>query len=635
MLLHRIIGTAGHIDHGKSALVRALTGIDTDRLQEEKERGITIDLGFAHAVLGDNVTLSFVDVPGHERFVKNMLAGVGGIDAVLLVVAADESIMPQTREHFAICRLLGVRRGVVAITKCDLVDRELADLVELELHEYLADTFLASCATVRTSITDGTGLDALLEALKTAVTDAPLRPLDGPLRLPIDRVFSVHGFGTVVTGTVASGSITVGDRLELHPSRTTVVVRGLQVHGQSVERSGAGSRAAINLQGMERADLERGMVLATPGCLRTSHMVDVRLQLLPGLGDIHHLQRVRFHHGAAEVLGRVSLLDADVIPDGGSGLAQLRLEEPYPLVPDDRFIMRRYSPMVTIGGGIVIDAQPVKHRLHELGAADRLRWIEAANPEAKLARWVEEAGIDGIDGTQLKPRLGVTEAGLDQLCHGLVEHHGLVSIRDASPYVVDGRIFQELCQRLLKSVEWFHEEQPLKPGIPKEELRSIVARYVEQRVFDAALERLVTSNDLVRSADGIASPAHQVILDENQQQLSNTLLQRLRTAGLAPPRIEEILQSLEPGNPDVRQLYHHLVRTGKLVRVKERLVFHRDVIDDLIQLLRQRCGEGDLFSVTDFKDWIGVTRKHAIPLLEFLDAQRVTRRVGAARQIIG
>ena len=395
---YRIVGTAGHIDHGKSALVRALTGTDPDRLQEERERGITIDLGFAHLELEDGTRVGFIDVPGHERFVKNMLAGIGGIDAVLLVVAADESIMPQTREHLAICELLGVSSGVVAITKCDLVDDEIAELVELEIRDLLAGSRLATAPIVRTSAETGAGLAALRGALADTLNASGVRPSHDLVRMPIDRIFTVHGFGTVVTGTLLSGRIGTGDRLELLPQATVVTVRGLQVYGEPVESATAGQRTAVNLQGVDTSAATRGDLLVTPGALAPTYMIDARLDMLPEHG-LEQLQRVRFHHGAIETLCRVAILETDEIRAGASGLVQLRLETPYACAPGDRFVVRRYSPMLTIGGGTVLDNLPAKHRHGESAAIELLTRLEGPALEDRVAALAGAAGTRGVDGS--------------------------------------------------------------------------------------------------------------------------------------------------------------------------------------------------------------------------------------------
>ncbi len=627
---YRIVGTAGHIDHGKSALVRALTGVDPDRLQEEKERGITIDLGFADARIRE-LHVGFIDVPGHERFVKNMLAGVGGIDAVLMVVAADESIMPQTREHLAIIRLLGIKAGVVALTKCDLVDDEMAELVGLEVEDLLAGTDLEGAPIVRTSTVSGAGMDALQDELQRVLSSTTARPTEGVLRLPIDRIFTMTGFGTVVTGTLIAGSVAIGDQVEALPSGRAITVRGVQVHGVDQNRAVAGQRTALNLQGVQVEELARGMVLAKPGTLQPSHMIDARLQVLDGF-EIKHLQRLRFHHGAAEVLCRAAVLETDRIR-GTEGYVQLRLESPYPAAPGDRFIVRRYSPVVTIGGGVVLDTMAPKRRRGRT-AVEAMRQLDGADHETRLTVWVDQAGESGLERGALRRRLGCTDDALSSVIAAAVAGDRITEIAGHEPRLVPRTAIERLCTRTLENLRRYHERYPLRPGLPKQDLRSAVAAGLPEPVFDAGLAYLLEQGAIRVAGDGFAIHTHEVSVDDTDRALRDDLLRRFAAQGVAAASPSEILATVSGDTEVVRELFHHLVRNGHLVRIREGLVVDAAALQELIANIQARLQAGERFSVGDFKAWTGLTRKHSIPLLEYLDSARVTRRVGDERERI-
>lgn len=624
---YKIVGTAGHIDHGKSALVRALTGTDPDRLQEEQRRGITIDLGFAHLQLDDGTRVGFVDVPGHERFIKNMLAGIGGIDTVLLVVAADESIMPQTLEHLAICELLGVNSGVVAITKCDLVDGEIAELVELEVQELLAGSLLAQAPIVRTSATSGAGLEALCNALAVTLATAATRPSSPFVRLPVDRVFTMRGFGTVVTGTLLSGQIRAGDKLELLPDGTAVTVRGVQVYGDKVDAATPGQRTAVNLQGIDVDAVTRGNLLVTPGCLAPTYLIDARLRLLPE-HPLERLQRVRFHHGAAEILCRVAVLEGDRIEAGDSGLVQLRLESPYACVPGDRFVVRRYSPMLTIGGGVVLDTAPAKHRPSDPDALALLAALENAPVGERLAALVASHGTSGATEEHLRRRLFATSEQLEAWATALSAERNVLIAQRNPLLLIDGACVAPLEQTALAVIRAYHDEHPLAPTVPKSALVAALPRRLPEAAVDALVEGLAARGEIDEGADGVSLPGHQVSLSDEQERVRDALVQLYEAAGWAPPSLNEAFKQLGAGAEEV---FHLLLRTGELVRLRDELVFRATQLDALVNQLRSRYAPGDSFSVADFKEWTGVSRKHAIPLLEYLDEHRVTRREGDRR----
>jgi selenocysteine-specific elongation factor len=604
-----IVGTAGHIDHGKSALARALTGIETDRLQEEKSRGISIDLGFAHLEVGD-VRFGFVDVPGHERFVKNMLAGATGIDIVLLVIAADESIKPQTREHFEICRLLGVRNGIVVLTKADLVDPDILELVKLEVADFVAGSFLEGAPILPVSNKTGAGLDALREALVLAVPGIPARDQSGPFRLPIDRAFSLRGFGAVVTGTLLSGVVRPEDEVELHPGGRLIRVRGLHVHNQPVAEAAAGQRTAVNLASIDTAELRRGQSLATPGLFEATSVLDCRLELLSSAPPLKHRAPVHFHAGTAEVDAEVRLLEslAPVKP-GASAFVRLLLKEPLLLLPGDRFIVRMFSPVVTIGGGAVIDNHPPR-RIKRSLAAHRLPALESASLEQRAVLLVSEAP-DGIAVPHLTARTGAPYASAGD---ALVRIGGVV-IAAAS--------IRAHADRLRDALGAFHKQNPLLAGLPK------ASAPTPTHLLDAVLTE---SKDVVSDADVIRLVTHRVALKADEDQALGKIESLFRGAGLAVPAVNEVLSQSGLDANRARNLLQILLRNATLVRVSADLIYHRDAISSLKQILAARRGQS--FSVADFKEWTGISRKYAIPLLEFLDRDRTTRRAGDARQIL-
>ena len=627
---YHIVGTAGHIDHGKSALIRALTGTDPDRLQEEQERGITIDIGFAHLELDGGTRVGFIDVPGHERFIKNMLAGIGGIDSVLLVVAADESIMPQTREHLAICELLGVNSGIVAITKCDLVDNEIAELVELEVRDLLTTSQLANAPIVRTSVESGNGLTELRDQLAETLGTFSPRPQHELIRMPIDRIFTVHGFGTVVTGTLLSGRINTGDKLELLPQSTAVTVRGLQVYGEPVESAMAGQRTAVNLQGLDTSAAARGDLLVTPNSLSATYMLDARLDILSE-HSLEQLQRVRFHHGATEILCRVNVLEVEEVRAGGSELVQLRLETPYACAPGDRFVIRRYSPMLTIGGGTVLDNLPSKHRAGEPKTIGLLRRLEGGALKERVALLTAASGSRGADEGHLRHRTFASATHLRSVANSLADAKRLVIAQQTPLIVLDSEVVNNLEETIIEAVRRQHTDHPLMPGLPKSAVAATLPRHLPEVILDVLLDRLSTAQRLGGSSNALALPEHNVILSEPQEHIRAALLTIYEEAGWSPPSISNAWKQLGVTQADGEEVFQLLLRQGKLLRLREDLIFSAARLDVLVDEVRTRYAPGVLFGVADFKSWTALSRKHAIPLLEYLDQQRVTRRQGDQR----
>jgi len=628
-----IVGTAGHIDHGKSALVRALTGIDPDRLEEEKRRGITIDLGFAHLELNGH-RLGFVDVPGHERFVRNMLAGVGGIDLVLLVIAADESIKPQTREHFDICRLLGIERGLVALTKSDLVAPDALELVRLEVAEFLRGSFLEGAPIVPVSSKTGAGLDRLKQELVRAATEVPAKDASHHFRLPIDRSFVMKGFGSVVTGTLVAGSVGVGEEVEVFPQRRRLRVRGLQVHGQSVERAYAGQRTAVNLAGVEAGELERGMTLAAPGLFEPTDRVDVELTLLASAPRLKHGARVHFHQSTMETIAEVRLLDPDQLAPGAQTYAQLRLRDASLLLPGDRFIVRQFSPVITIGGGRVLDAHPEKHKrndpalrlyLDTLASGDRGRVIEAL---------VQRAKGGALTPAQLVTLTGWRHTDLETAAEALVSAGKLRRISAAPLVLVDPGRWAELRVAALAAVDAFHKKEPLLEGLPKQELRErVFAR--SEALFEPILADLVSQGELTLAGDWVKRTGRAVSLSKEEEEARRIIEQAFARAGLTVPAVKEVLTRTAVEPKRAQKIVNILVRDGVLVKVTEDLLFHRAALERLAGLLRgYKQQKGERIAVPAFKELTGVTRKYAIPLLEYLDRQKLTRRVGDERVIL-
>jgi selenocysteine-specific elongation factor len=633
-----IIGTAGHIDHGKSSLVQALTGQDPDRLPEEKRRGITIDLGFADLDLGD-VRIGFVDVPGHERFVKNMLAGVHGIDAVALVIAADEGVMPQTREHFEICRLLGVRQGLVVLTKIDLVEEELLLLVRDEAEELVANSFLEGAPVVAVSARTNAGLDELRATLRQIARDVPVRSPDFVTRLPIDRAFTMKGFGAVVTGTLVAGEISAADELQLLPEGSRVRVRGVQVHGASVDRAGSGQRTAVNLVGVDVANIERGMVLAPIGRLQPTQIVDVQLNVLPTAPrGIRTRSRLRVHIGSAEVLARVRVLESSgEISPGDTGFAQLRFETPVVALHEERFIIRSYSPAETIAGGLVLDPRAKKHRGRELEKThERLKLLLSSNRAIRLSTFVEAAGDQGLRFADIAARTGWT----DEVLAKVVKAIPVKTVVDADGVLISTENFDRLSRLASEEVKLHHKREPLSRGLARETLRERQFAHAAPEVFRAVLAQLEKSGKLVLEKDTVRSSEHEVGLSPADAKLSEAIAQTYERAALEAPVLDQVLTAA--GVPATQRAYSRrilqlLLDNGTLVRVQGEMFFHSRAIDHLKNLLRQYASDHEperLIDVATFKELAGVSRKYAIPLLEYLDGQRITRRAGDRRLIL-
>ncbi len=633
---HLIVGTAGHIDHGKSALVQALTGTDPDRLEEEKKRGITIDLGFAHLDLGHDVRVGFVDVPGHERFVKNMLAGVGGIDLVMLVVAADESIKPQTREHFDICRLLNIPKGMVVITKCDLVDRDIVDLVRLEIQELVRGSFLENAPVVAASARTGEGLDDILNELRRLAEGILSKPVEWPFRLPVDRAFVMKGFGTVVTGTLVAGKVDKDAEVEIFPAVRRVRVRGIQVHNAPAEKAVAGQRTALNLAGIETGEIARGMVLAAPGLFQATSRLDCSLSLLPSARPLKNRARVHFHSGTAETVAEVVLLGLKELAPGNRGYVQLRLADPGLFLPGDRFIVRQFSPVVTIGGGVVLDNLPSRHRLGDPAVNEFLNVLEKGSDEDRLEALVRDTGEAATP--MLTARTGRTVPGLERLGRSLEARKRLVILGQPAGLFVHAGHFAHLSSEVLKELDRFHASSPLMGGLAKEDLRGRIrdrrTQVPSSAVFNAVLRHLEAGRKIEINGEMVRRAGRAIELNPEEAAARDQIVQAFESAGLAVPAASSVLANLKVDRPRAEKILQMLLKERVLVKVAEDLIFHAAALGKLRELLGRQKAKNNRINVGIFKELTGLTRKYAIPLLEYLDRERVTRRQGDERIIL-
>ena len=628
-----VVGTAGHIDHGKTALVKALTGIDADRLEEEKRRGITIDLGFAHMDLpaadGVRLHLGFVDVPGHERFVRNMLAGVGGIDLVLFVIAADESIKPQTREHFDILQLLGVSRGITVLTKSDAVDPETLDVVRLEVEEFLRGTFLEApkAPIAAVSSLTGAGLDELKRAIALAVADVQARDSEALARLPIDRVFTMKGFGTVVTGTLISGTIRREEELQVFPGGDRVRVRGVQVHGHDSDKAIAGQRTAVNLAGVSTAGLARGMMLAPPDIFAATNVIDVRIRLLASAPrSLKHQSRVHFHCNTMETVAQVVLHESKEVGRGAEVLARLKLGAAALLLPGDRFIIRQFSPVITIGGGVVLDGAPMSRKF----LPDKnLEVFAGTDRAAKLLVRIARRSFHGITVIDLEKESGWRRGVIESAIAGAVQTRQVIRVGDV---LLSSGAWEGMKKQVVGVLDEFHRTNPLVSGINKEELRAQTG--AGQVAFAAILQQLVQEKKLAVSGDLVSLAGRGVVMKDEEAESKKKIDEAFAAAGLKVPALNEVLGGLKIDKVRAQKIVTLLLRDKVLTKVSDELVFHRSALEELRKRVAAHKTKSATIDVATFKELTGVSRKYAIPLLEYLDRERVTKRVGDTRQIL-
>jgi len=633
---HVIVGTAGHIDHGKSALVEALTGTNPDRLEEEKRRGITIDLGFAFLNL-DGVRFGFVDVPGHEKFVRNMLAGVGGIDLVLFVIAADESVKPQTREHFDICRLLGIPRGIIAITKSDKVSSDVLDTVRMETEEFVRDSFLESAPVIAVSARNGAGIEELKHELHRSAQAVSSRDEKRHFRLPIDRAFAMKGFGTVATGTLVAGTLSVEDEVQLYPTQKRARVRGLHSGGQRVARAVAGQRTAANLAGVDITDVKRGMVLAAPGIFQPSSSLDASITLLPTARPLKNRARVHLHQGTTESVAEIIFLDGAAERSAGeTTFVQLKLDVPVVVLPGDRFILRQLSPVVTIGGGRILDTRPARHRRNDAGVKSLLETLERGNKRESLLA-LTEVSARGLTCAETVSRTGWIKSEIRSAASNLAQSGRLRIVGDLnSPdfALVSISVFAESLATMRKAVDAFHAANPLLPGIPKQELRGRAGN-ARAEIFEAALEELLNSAAMVISGDLVQRAGREIALSPEETRAKELIEREFANAGLAVPSFAAVLAKLPVESRRAQKILQILLREKVLVKVADDLVFHQIALKNLREtLVKHRKERGPRLPIGTFKELTGVSRKYAIPLLEYLDREHLTRRVGDERVIL-
>lgn len=629
---HLILGTAGHIDHGKTSLVKALTGIDTDRLKEEKERGITIELGFAHLELPDGTQFGIVDVPGHERFVRAMVAGVGGMDLVMLVIAADEGVMPQTREHLEICQLLGVKKGLVALTKCDMVDDDWLQLVVEEVRDYLVGSFLEEAPIIPVSSKTAAGLEDLKSALAALASEVHEKSTDGPFRLPVDRVFTVAGFGTVVTGTLLSGEIATGDEVEILPSGLTSRVRSVQTHGKKAEHAAAGQRVAVNIQGIEHGDMLRGDVVVPRGAFRTTRAVDARIDYLSSAPrELKHRATLRLHSATYEVPAQVILLDRDVLEPGDSAFVQLRLKSRTLLLPGDRFIVRSYSPQITIGGGVVIDPAPPRRRRRSAQALELLTALGGGEDADKILLLTRESLLSGLPLDELITRSGLSAKRTETALAGLLSQGLLVQVVREPRIFLSKEAFAELKSLLLAGLENYLRDNPLKEGIGKEELKARIPKRSDLRFFGPVLASLEKDGKALADRDLVKKPGHKASAAVDQAGLQSKLENALQKGGAEPPGIKELCDLARCGEKEVLEHLNLLAREGRAVKIKSDIFYAPQPLQALREKLIVYLQEKGEVTPPDFRELTGLSRKFMIPLLEYFDQEKVTIRVGDKR----
>jgi selenocysteine-specific elongation factor len=629
-----ILGTAGHIDHGKTSLVRAVTGIDTDRLKEEKERGITIELGFAHLDLPNGQHIGVVDVPGHEKFVKNMVAGATGIDIVAMVIAADEGVMPQTREHMEICTLLGVQHGLVALTKVDMVDEEMLELAQEDVKEFTRGSFLENAPIIPVSAVTGQGVPEFVRAVEALAKEVPDRPPSTLFRLPVDRVFTMKGFGTVITGTLVSGRVQVGDPVMVYPSGVTSKVRGIQVHNESVNAAESGQRTAINFQGLDKEAVARGEVLSSPGVLKPSYMVDVHFHFLAaGAKPLKNRSRVRFHTGTSEILGNLILLERDELKPGEATVAQLRLDTPVAVVKGDHYVVRSYSPVRTIGGGQVLNPIPPKHKRLKPEIVAGLKSILGSPPEKLIDFHLDAAGPAGASFGDLRLMTNLTDKQLDGALQAMMSGRAAIQVDKEARTFIHKRNFDLLVQETSADLQAYHKAFPLKSGMLKEELKSKLPPGTDVKLFNLVLNQMIKDNAIVQEEKTVRLKAHKVSLAGDEATLRQDILKIYRQGGLQPPFFRDVVESLKAEPGQAKDVLNHMIEQGLIVRTKEDLFFHAEVIADLKQRLVKFLEENGEINPAQFKEMTGASRKFLIPLFEYFDAKNVTLRVGDVRKL--
>ena len=629
-----ILGTAGHIDHGKTSLIKAVTGINTDRLKEEQQRGITIELGFASMELPSGQRLGIVDVPGHEKFVKNMVAGATGIDIVAMVIAADEGVMPQTREHIEICTLLDVKYGLVVLTKTDLVDEEWLELVLDDVCQFVEGTFLEDSPVVTLSSVTGEGIPEFVKTLDELSVLIPPRSSTGLFRLPVDRVFTMKGFGTVITGTLISGRVKKGDTIIIYPSGITSKVRGIQVYNESANEAEAGMRTAVNFQGLEKASVNRGEILSMPGSLISSYMADVSFHFLnSNKKAIKNRTRVRFHSGTSEILGNLILLDREELNPGDTIVGQLRLDSPVALIKDDRFVIRSYSPIRTIGGGRVLNPIPRKHKRFRTEITEGLESLVEGAPEEIISYHISASAYQGVSLSELKIMTNLPDKQLDRTLQGLLSKKTVIRTDKEKQIYIHYDSFEKLKKEIYDCLDGYHQANPLKPAMFKEELKSKFPSFVSQKLFNLLFNQMIKDGAIVQEEDTIRLATHKVSLAVNQADVKEKILDAYVKGGLTPPYFKELGKSLDIEAPQAKDVLKLLIDEGKIIKAKEDLYFHTDAINDLKKQTVDFLVAQREMTAPQFKEIAKVSRKYLIPLLEYFDSKNITIRIGDIRRL--
>jgi selenocysteine-specific elongation factor len=629
-----ILGTAGHIDHGKSSLVKALTGTDPDRLKEEKERGITLDLGFASLDLPGGNRLGIVDVPGHEGLIKNMLAGVGGIDIVMLVIAADEGVMPQTREHLAICDLLRVKKGLIALTKTDTVEKDWLVLVQDEVREFVKGTFLEKSPIVPVSSKTGENLQTLVQELARLAGEVTPKSSNGVLRLPIDRVFTMKGFGTVITGTLLSGAISVEQEIEILPKGIKTKVRGVQSHNQAVQRSVAGQRTAVNLQGVEKDQLSRGDTIVSAGFFTPTKTLDAKLDLLKqSPRSLKTGSRIRFYNTTQEAIGRITILGGNELAPGREAFVQFRLEQPVIVQHGDRYILRFYSPMETLGGGMVLNPHPRRHKqatmqesLKSLGA------LEKGAPEEKIALFIAGRGLAGMEEAEI---IGAVTADRQEITAALAALAQKKSVLRVDNLYVHATHLGALEKKALDLIRQYHKDNPLKPGLDKEELKGTLKMRLSAKVLNMTVDGLLRKKQIEAEGSKLRLPGFKAAGGKVQDEVKNKIVAAIKKGGTQPPVREELPALFGISEKDAKDLLKLLADEGRTVRINDSLHLDRDVVDKIKADLKKHLDEKKEITMAEFRDLARTSRKFAVPLMEYFDSQKLTQRVGDKRVLRG
>lgn len=629
-----ILGTAGHIDHGKTSLVKALTGIETDRLKEEKERGITIELGFASLDLPNGQHIGIVDMPGHEKFVKNMVAGSSGIDIVVMVIAADEGVMPQTREHMEICTLMGVEHGMVAMTKTDMVDEDLLEMALEDIQDFVENTFLEDKPVIPVSSVTGQGLENFTKELETICSKLPPRQYSSIFRLPVDRVFSMKGFGTVITGTLISGNVEVGNEIMVYPQKITSKVRGIQVHSSGVDKADAGTRTAINFQGLDKASVDRGDILSTPNALLPSYMVDGHfLYLNSNAKPLKARTRVRFHSGTSEIMGYLVLLDREELLPGDEACVQFRLEAPVCCIKDDRYVVRSYSPVKTIGGGTILNPASQKHKFSDKNVLQGLEKLMTDNMEESILSALSLNSYQGVSFPQLKVMTNIQDKKLLATLQKLLARQEIIQTDKEKQIYVHGSVFETFKEKLTHQLQTYHEDNPLKEGMPTQELKSKFQYIDDSRFFNILFTKLSKENLIILDKNIIKLAGHKVAMAVDQEEIKQKISSIYSDSGLTPPFFRTICQDLDLDKKTASDVLHMLLDEKKIIKTKDDLYFDSKAIADLENKLVAFLKAKESITTPEFKEMIKVSRKFVIPLIEYFDSVNLTIRVGDTRQL--